>query len=122
MIGTPSHEVVIGGYIYQPPGRPFQLAEPVAAESFPVVYQVIEAELLAGALGTPVFPHTIRLDAGSPGALTVSWPLMNASPDKHMGYAVQWFAMAVTLLILTLIANSNLISWLKSKSSSELSD
>jgi cytochrome oxidase assembly protein ShyY1 len=37
-------------------------------------------------------------------------------PAKHTGYAVQWFVMALVLLLMTLIANSNLAEWLKQRS------
>jgi len=36
-------------------------------------------------------------------------------PSKHTGYAVQWFAMALVLLIMAVIANSNLADWLKQR-------
>jgi surfeit locus 1 family protein len=36
-------------------------------------------------------------------------------PAKHTGYAVQWFIMAAVLLLMTLIANSNLGSFVKRK-------
>ena len=34
-------------------------------------------------------------------------------PEKHTAYAVQWFVMAAVLLVMTLIANSNVGSWIK---------
>lgn len=42
----------------------------------------------------------LRIDSTSPGALLTEWPLINTSPEKHQGYAVQWFAMAFALLSL----------------------
>ena len=61
------------------------------------------------------YPYQLRLDATSPGALTTGWVTVAVQPAKHTGYAVQWFAMAAVLLLMTVIANSNLANWLKSK-------
>ena len=61
------------------------------------------------------YPYQLRLEAASPGALTTGWVTVAVQPAKHTGYAVQWFAMAAVLLLMTVIANSNLTDWLKSK-------
>ena len=50
-------------------------------------------------LGRPLFPYSVRLDAGQPGALRVDWEPINTQPEKHTGYAVQWFAMAIALVL-----------------------
>jgi len=42
----------------------------------------------------------LRIDADSPGALLTEWPVINTKPEKHQGYAVQWFSMALALLAL----------------------
>ncbi len=58
---------------------------------------------------------SVRLDADDPAALEAGWPLVNTSPHKHTGYAVQWFAMAATLVVLTIFANTNLWTLLTSR-------
>ena len=55
-----------------------------------------------------VFPYPVRIAAGEQGALTVNWQVVNMSPQKHHGYAVQWFAMAGVLLVVYLLRSSNL--------------
>lgn len=42
----------------------------------------------------------LRIDSASPGALRTEWPLINTKPEKHQGYAFQWFSMALALLAL----------------------
>jgi cytochrome oxidase assembly protein ShyY1 len=64
-------------------------------------------------MGQRVFPYPIRIAAGEPGALAVNWLVINVSPDKHRGYAVQWFAMAVALLIFFALRSSNLWQLIK---------
>ena len=54
----------------------------------------------------------MRLDADSPAALSIDWPLVNSSAAKHRGYALQWFAMAMALACLYLVRSSNIMTWL----------
>lgn len=42
----------------------------------------------------------LRIQRHSPGALVTDWPVINTRPEKHRGYAVQWFAMAFALVSL----------------------
>ena len=57
----------------------------------------------------------MRLEADSPAALRTGWEIVTVSPEKHRGYAVQWFMMAAALVVLSAFANSNLAGWLKSR-------
>lgn len=56
---------------------------------------------------------TIRLSADSDTALRTGWQFVNSQPERHTGYAVQWFAMAAALCILWLIAATNIPAVLK---------
>jgi cytochrome oxidase assembly protein ShyY1 len=58
--------------------------------------------------GQAFFSYQLRLDQDSPGALQTGWATVSVQPAKHTGYAVQWFVMALVLLIMTVVANSNL--------------
>ncbi|WP_346838319.1 SURF1 family protein [Microbulbifer sp. SAOS-129_SWC] len=59
-------------------------------------------------------PHwNIRLSADSDTALVTDWQLLNFPPQRHIAYAVQWFAMAAALAILWLYAATGLRDWLK---------
>lgn len=51
---------------------------------------------------------SIRLSADSDTALVTDWQLVNSNPQRHSGYAVQWFSMAAVLVILWLLAATNL--------------
>ena len=51
----------------------------------------------------PLLPFIVRLDSSHPDALPRFWPLTVTSPDKHRGYALQWFLMSVALLTLFLV-------------------
>ena len=63
---------------------------------------------IADSLAGRLFPYPVRIDGGQTGALVVDWVFINASPAKHRGYAVQWFAMAAVLALIYLLRSSNL--------------
>jgi len=47
-----------------------------------------------------IFPYTVRIKDPYPGAYTNNWVVINITPEKHTGYAVQWFSMSAALVIL----------------------
>lgn len=55
---------------------------------------------LAEALGAPVAPHLLWLDAGEPDGFARDWKPAEFGPARHIGYAVQWFGLAITLLLI----------------------
>ncbi len=105
------------GYLYRIPGKPFALGDDQWQPGvWPQIIQHVEPERLAERLGVELFPYSLRLEAsGSPG-LEPGWEIVNLPPSTHVGYAVQWFALAATLLVLTVFANSNLAALLRRSS------
>jgi len=104
--------VQITGHVYVAPGAPYLLVEQELAPTWPKRIQAVEMNLIAPVvtefLGGKMFPYPVRIDADQRGALAVDWQVVNSSPQKHQGYAVQWFAMAVVLLVFYLLHSSNL--------------
>lgn len=100
------------GHVYVAPGAPYLLAEQSLEGGWPKLLQAVEMDKLVPVVGAisggRVFSYPIRIDAGAPGALSVDWKVVNVSPQKHQGYAVQWFAMALVLSIFYLLRSSNL--------------
>jgi cytochrome oxidase assembly protein ShyY1 len=103
--------VAITGHVYVAPGEPFLLAEQQFDNDWPKRVQAIEmarfTPFIAEKATGPVFPFPVRIDAGERGALAVNWQIMNATPQKHQAYAVQWFAMAATLFVFYLWRSTN---------------
>ena len=104
--------VDVMGQVYVAPGKPYLLAEQQLEQGWPKVIQAVEMDKLEPAMSAQgagsVFPYPVRIAAGEQGALTVNWQVVNMSPQKHHGYAVQWFAMAGVLLVFYLLRSSNL--------------
>lgn len=97
-----SGQVQISGTIHVPLEEPFLLSD-VQEEhgtGWPRVVQSINMGEIADQLGWPLRPYSVRLMAGSPGLEQDNWPIVNMQPEKHRGYAVQWFTMATALLMM----------------------
>ena len=90
----------IRGRIYQP-GRQMVLLhnESQVIPGFPAIVQQIDIEKMIKTVGERIYPFVIRLEVGQFGALPRYWPSTVMSPEKHRGYAVQWFAMALAVSI-----------------------
>lgn len=112
-----SGRVELSGHLYVAPGAPYMLAEQQLEEGWPKVLQALEMQKVLTALGETangqMFPYSVRIAAGQPGALTVDWQVVNVSPEKHQAYAAQWFTMAAVLLLFYLLRSSNLWQWIK---------
>ncbi|MEX1196439.1 MAG: SURF1 family protein [Pseudohongiellaceae bacterium] len=102
-----SGEQAITGHLYVPEGQTLVLgdqADPLG-DRWPRRIQRIDLPRLSEPVGQDLLPHTLRLDADAPGALVTDWTAELIQPEAHMGYAVQWFAMAAALLILFLYSS-----------------
>lgn len=104
--------VTISGHVYVAPGVPYLLAKQELAPGWPKLIQAVEMDILVPGVvagtGEEVFPYPVRIDTRAPGALEVDWQVVNVSPEKHHGYAVQWFSMAAVLFIFYVLRSSNI--------------
>ncbi|UTF59125.1 SURF1 family protein [Gilvimarinus sp. DA14] len=84
-------------------------------KNWPKVITQVVPSVMAPSLDEPLAGYYLKLDAASTGAFTTAWQPINMSSAKHTGYAVQWFAMALALVILNVFANTNVAQVLKHK-------
>lgn len=71
----------------------------------PIRLQKIPFDTLSGLLGGEVYPFILQLTANSRHGY-VTLPInLQVSSLRHLGYAVQWFAMALAVLIYYVIVN-----------------
>ncbi|HTM64638.1 MAG TPA: SURF1 family protein [Gammaproteobacteria bacterium] len=72
---------------------------------WPLRVEYIHLPQISKLLKDSFYPYIISLNPESPSALQVKWQIVNIDPNKHKGYAVQWFALALTLLIISVVLN-----------------
>ena len=110
--------VTIRGQVYVAPGKPYLLEEQKFSKGWPRRVLALEIDKFAAILGVEedaLFPYPVRIERGETGALAVDWKVVNTGPAKHIGYAVQWFAMSAVLALLYILRSSNLRQWLRAR-------
>lgn len=73
------------------------------AASWPNVRQFPEISELEQALGTKLRPWVLLLDPAAPDGYLREWRPPALGPERHLGYALQWFALAATLLVIWIV-------------------
>jgi surfeit locus 1 family protein len=71
-----------------------------ASQDWPRVMLYPERAELEAALGRPVLEPIVLLDADEPDGYVREWRVTDMSPERHVAYALQWFAFAVTLVVI----------------------
>ncbi len=114
-IKAPEFVVQLSGYAYQPKLNALLEGadtQATVAKTWPKVIQQLSAENLYNLLpnsdkiGAPFqAPYIMRLDENSAYIFKAHWMVVNNTPQKHLGYAVQWFAMAALLVVLFILAS-----------------
>lgn len=76
---------------------------PISAvpDNQPRVMNYPDAAAVSAAIGKPVYPLVLLLDGSEPdGFIREDAPTLSFGPERHLGYAIQWWALAVTLVLL----------------------
>lgn len=60
-------------------------------------------EALAAETGLPLRHYQLLLDPGEPDGYTREWEPAVMGPERHLGYAVQWFGLAATIAVIFLV-------------------
>jgi surfeit locus 1 family protein len=98
----------ITGRIDELPRPGVRMGEPRQDEGqgWPRVLNFPEQASIEATLEQPVAPHILLLDATNADGFERQWNIHSRfSPDKHVGYAVQWFAFAVCAIVIFLIVS-----------------
>ncbi len=75
------------------------------AGNWPLIIEKVDFKQLELLLNIKLYPFILRLDATNSGALDRDWRVVTMSPAKHIGYAIQWFGMALAAIIIFLVLN-----------------
>lgn len=91
------------GAVYVPYGKAFSLGAIDSSITWPRLIQYIDFSELSTRLGQELQPLTLRMEAGQADAYKAQWVMLASSPNRNWGYAAQWFAMALTVLIIFIV-------------------
>lgn len=91
--------VSLQGYLYRP-DKPRVVLDNTVTPAWPLLLQRLDFEQIEQALGVELVPYQVRIDPQSGLAQQTDWVVSVSGPERHQGYAVQWFAMALALTIL----------------------
>jgi len=95
-VRTPGHEVTIAGVAVIPRPRTLELTDTVMEGP---IWQNLTMERYRKAVSIAIQPFVIRQDSALDDGLVREWPAPDFGIEKHYGYAFQWFALALTILV-----------------------
>lgn len=88
------------GFLDMQAERGFVLANTISADSaWPLLIQKIDFAKISEQLGREVYPVVLVVDEETNFAFKRHWHPVTMSPARHTAYAVQWFGLAIVLLI-----------------------
>lgn len=107
VLTLPQGEVDVRGLLAPPPSAGLRVGAAMAPQQGAWLMLRVEPDTIAQALSLPsgLAPRVLRLDPALPfGAARDLAVLANTlTPDKHRGYALQWFGLAATVLVIALV-------------------
>jgi surfeit locus 1 family protein len=101
MLMMPSDRVTLQGRLSLPASAFVLGAEP-SVERWPRRIQYLEQDRAERELDVPLMPWLVRPEQSVLPGADLNWSPVNMPPVKHTAYALQWFAMALMLGLMTL--------------------
>lgn len=101
-----SQAVSLDGY-FAVPGKGLRLGQALnpGDKDWPRRVQYYDYRAIGDVLSLSLLPGVIYLEPSSPLVLNYNWKPIAFSPEKHYGYAFQWFALMIALLVLYTVLN-----------------
>lgn len=100
---VPEGEVTVTGMVYEPSPPAITLhAGPEAARGWGSRWPYMTVELFRATVDSPVVPMLLLLERGAPHGFVRDWPREEPKVGMHIGYAIQWFAFALIVMVIYL--------------------
>ncbi len=104
---TASSRVSFKALLDRPPSKDYLLAENVHSDlKWPMVLQYVNPQEISGMLGYEVMPMVLRLDKNAEHGFHREIPVLKLDSAKNIGYAFQWYAMSLALVVIYLGVNT----------------
>lgn len=96
-LATPTGVMEVQGRIAPPPSKLYEPGAPVLG----AIRQNLDLDQFRAETGLPLRTDiTLQQTGAASEGLLRDWPAINLGVDKHYGYAAQWFALAVLIVVL----------------------
>ncbi len=103
---NPPGLIKLSGSVYYPSNKQWVLgASFEEQENKTLIAEQINLKLLSQVLQKKLYPFIIRLDKANSYGFIREWSIVSMPPERHLAYAVQWFAFAFVTLILFVVLN-----------------
>ncbi len=99
----PEGSMIVSGLAAPPPATGIQLGEVGQPDSWPWLTPYLMPGLAREALGLSLPEKIVLLDPEAPGGFLRDWAPGMLPPERHLGYAVQWFALALTAAVVWVV-------------------
>lgn len=99
---VPANERTVTGRLNDLPAAGIALEPPAVPDDapWPRVLSFPTMAQLEAALGRVLHPRVLQLDPDQPDGYVRDWKPSTFPPERHFGYAITWFTLAGTLLVL----------------------
>ncbi len=110
LIPADTGELTLEGFAHVPNPKNFVLKEDDYQQvQWPFLIQKIDLEKTAALFDYPVAPFVLRLNPDEKSGFVREWQSNFMGPEKHYGYAVQWFSLFAALSVIYLVVNTHRI-------------
>lgn len=106
VVDTPASAITLLGSTYYPSKNKMLLGPLLEKKQADLaIIELIDTQIISQFLHKSLYPFIIRLREDAPHGFVREWAIVSMSPERHFGYAVQWFAIASVVLILFVALN-----------------
>lgn len=105
----PSGRVTVTGWLYRANTEGFSLADQIVEPNGPPWrVQKLDFDTISEALALPIATSVVLLSEAEEFGWPRDWQPQVMPPEKHQAYALQWFSLAVALLIVVLLVRRSI--------------
>ncbi len=106
LAAVPGVQTIVGR-TKQAPQKIFLLDQPIVQTQWPQRIQAIDLKLISEWLGQPVLGFMVLLSPQASHGFVREWRPTTMKSHKHFAYAIQWFSLALTLVIIYIVVNTS---------------